>query len=188
MVSKSILNFRLEGAKQDDLRPDCYAGPHSRRNSRHAASAQTDAPNQDEPGQAKPKTISPGKSGASVKEINEEYNRQLVGLEKQRLERLQQLALSQAPKDADETYELIFRLAISNNLFREAEPAAQQAIKGATVSPLVIFLAQTVDIIASADQGNFDDSLAELRRLFDSQSGATNQAGVPSQRSIRGLS
>ena len=67
--------------------------------------------------------------GASVQAIDEDYNRQLLELEKQRLERLSRLAARQPPKDADETYELLFRLAITNNLFREAEPAAQQVIK-----------------------------------------------------------
>jgi thiol-disulfide isomerase/thioredoxin len=144
------------------------------------ASGRADTPKQDEPGQSKPKVINPSGGGASIEAIHEEYNRQLLQLEKQRLERLRQLAARQAPKDADGTYELLFRLAISNNLFREAEPAAQQVIKGATVSPLVSFLAQTVDIIASADQGNFDDSLSELRRLFDSQSGRNRPAkGAP---------
>ena len=125
---------------------------------------------QDEPAQPKPKVLNAGNGRASVQAIDEEYNRQLLELEKQRLAKLAGLAAKQPQKDAQETYELLFRLAISNNLFREAEPVAQQVIKSGTAAPLVGILAQTIDIIASADRGNFDESLAELRRVIESQS------------------
>jgi peroxiredoxin len=145
------------------------------------------APEQDEPALPNPKVISQN-GAASVQAIHDEYNRQLVQLEKQRLNRLGQLAARQTPKDADETYEALFRLAIAGNLCREAEPAAQQVIKGAKASPLVSFLAQTVDILASADQGNFDDSLSELRRLFDSQSSVKQPGqGAPAMLDTRAL-
>ncbi len=89
----------------------------------------------------------------------------LLQIEKQRLERLGQLAASQSPQDAAETYEMLFRLAIANNLFAEAEPAARQILKGTIrPSPTVHFLAQTIKIIAAADRGAYDESLAELRR------------------------
>ena len=70
----------------------------------------------------------------------------------------------QSPQEAAETYEQLFRLAIANNLFREAEPAAEQVLKSPASSPPVVqFLARTIDIIASADRGAYDESLAELR-------------------------
>ncbi len=134
----------------------------------HPGSARPLTPKQEQEDQAKPKVIVPGAGGGSVQEIDEDYNRQLLQLERQRLERLSRLAAQQPPKDAEATYELLFRVAISNNLFREAEPAAQQVIKRGTSAPLVSFLAHTVDIIASADLGNFDESLAELRRVIES--------------------
>ena len=93
------------------------------------------SPNQDDPAQPKPKVLSPGGAGASLQSINDDYNRQLLQLERQRLERLGQLAARQSPKDAAETYEQMFRLAIANNLFREAEPAAKQALKSSSTSP-----------------------------------------------------
>jgi thiol-disulfide isomerase/thioredoxin len=128
-------------------------------------------PDQDEPADARPKVLSPGGAGASLRSINEDYARQLLQLERQRLERLAHLASRQAPKEAAETYEQLFRLAIANNLFREAEPAAQTVLKSAGGSPPIIqFLARTIDIIASADRGNYDESLAELRALIDAKS------------------
>jgi len=135
--------------------------------SSQAARGRADLPNQDDPAQPKPKVLSPGGAGATLQSINDDYNRQLLQLERQRLERLGQLAARQAAKDADETYERLFRLAVANNLFREAEPAAQQALKSSNTSPVVVFLARTIDIIASADRGAYDESVTELRGLLD---------------------
>jgi len=133
-----------------------------------AARGQAGSPNQDDPAGSKPKVLSPGGAGASLRSLNEDYARQLLQLERQRLERLAQLASRQSPKEAAETYEQLFRLAIANNLFREAEPAAKQVLKSAGGSPPVIqFLARTIDIIASADRGDYDESLADLRTLIE---------------------
>jgi peroxiredoxin len=152
------------------------------------ASVRLGALAQDEPAQPRPKVLNAGNGGASVQAIDEEYNRQLLELEKQRLAKLAQLAAQQPQKDSQETYELLFRLAISNNLFREAEPVAQQVIKSGTAAPLVGILAQTIDIIASADRGNFDESLAELRRVIESQSEHGRPAqGAPAAIDTRAL-
>ncbi len=100
----------------------------------------------------------------TLQSINEDYNRQLLQIERRRLERLGQLAALQAPKDANETFEILFRLAIANNLFAEAEPAADRVLRaGNNESPVVLFLAQTINIIATADRGAYDESLADLR-------------------------
>jgi peroxiredoxin len=131
-----------------------------------AARGQAAATNQDDPTQTKPKVLSLGGAGSTIQSINDDYNRQLLELERQRLERLGQLAARQSPQDADATYESLFRLAIAHNLFREAEPSAHEALKSSSRSPVVLFLAQTIDVIASADKGAFDESLAELRRLL----------------------
>jgi thiol-disulfide isomerase/thioredoxin len=105
--------------------------------------------------------------GETLQTINDDYNHQLVQLERQRLERLAQLAARQTPKDAAETYEILFRLAIVNNLFAEAEPAADGILKTAsTPSPAVLFLARTINLIATADRGAYDESLADLRRAI----------------------
>jgi len=149
------------------------------------------APQQQEQPQelARPKIITPGAAaGASLQTIDEDYNRQLLALEKQRIERLRQLAATQPARDAEATYDLLFRVAINNNLFNEAEPVAQQVIKSGTASPVVTFLAHTIDIIASADRGNFDESLAELRTVIDSQAERNRPAqGAPPSIDIRAL-
>jgi peroxiredoxin len=126
---------------------------------------------QDEPPQRKQRGYRRALAGETLHSINDDYNRQLLQLERQRLERLGQLAGHQPPTDAAATYEMLFRLAIANNLFREAEPAAEEVLKPArSSSPVVQFLAQTINIIAEADRGAFQESLANLRKVIGSGS------------------
>ncbi len=104
--------------------------------------------------------------GETLQSINDDYNRQLLQIERQRLDRLAKLAEHQAPRDAAETYEMLFRLAIANNLFGEADSAADHVLKSPSPpSPVVRFLAETINLIAAADRGAYDESLADLRRL-----------------------
>jgi peroxiredoxin len=136
---------------------------------------------QDEPGQPRTKVTKVNRpAGETLESINDDYNRQLLRLEQQRLERLGQLAARQPPRDAAETYETLFRLAIANNLFREAEPAAEQVLKStARPEPIVHFLAQTINIIAEADRGAYDESLASLRRVIGETSRRPRPAEAP---------
>jgi peroxiredoxin len=149
-----------------------------------AARGRANFPSQDDPAVAKPKVVRPIVAGGSLQSIHEDYARQLLELERQRLERLRQLASHQPANEAAETYEQLFRLAIANDLFREAEPAALEVLKSASVSPPVIqFLARTIDIIASADRGAYDESLADLHTLIEpgskgTQPGATVSAAL----------
>jgi thiol-disulfide isomerase/thioredoxin len=132
---------------------------------------QGESPRQDDPASAKPKVVRQVIPAASLQAINDDYARQLLDLERQRLERLGQLAARQSPKEAVETYEELFRVAVANNLFREAEPAAHRVLKSASpMPPVVVFLARTIDIVASADRGAYDESLADLRTAIESDS------------------
>ena len=129
------------------------------------------SPRQDDPATIKPKVVRQVIPAASLQAINDDYARQLLDLERQRLERLGQLAARQSPKEAVETYEELLRVALANNLFREAEPAAHDVLKSVSpMPPVVVFLARTIDIVASADRGAYDESLADLRAVIESGS------------------
>jgi thiol-disulfide isomerase/thioredoxin len=119
-------------------------------------------------------------TGETLQSINDDYNRQLLQLERQRLDRLDRLAASQPPDQAAETYETLFRLAIANNLFAEADSAADRVLKspGGTI-PVVRFLAETINLIAAADRGAYGESLADLRRLVGAGK-ARGPAAAPS--------
>jgi thiol-disulfide isomerase/thioredoxin len=134
----------------------------------HAALCPADSQTADEPANPKPKVIGQAGAGTSLQSIHEDYARQLLLLERQRLDRLGQLAARQAPTEAAKTYEQLFRLAIANNLFTDAEAAANEALKPPNAAPPVVqFLAHTIDLIASVDRGDFDSSTAKLRSLIE---------------------
>jgi thiol-disulfide isomerase/thioredoxin len=102
-------------------------------------------------------------TGDSVQKIAEDYHRQLIDLDRRRLDRLTRLAASQQPAEAAATYEQLLRLAIEGNLFREAEPAALAVIDKGSRSAATVALAHLVKIIAECDRGAYEQSLESLR-------------------------
>ena len=59
-----------------------------------------------------------------------------MDLERQRLERLGQLASVQPKDQAEATYQDYFRLAIAKGLYAEAEPVAERLIRDGDIAPL----------------------------------------------------
>jgi thiol-disulfide isomerase/thioredoxin len=122
-----------------------------------------------------------GEAGAvsdPIRAIDEEYSRQVLELGRRRLEQLSQLAARQQPADAAATFERLFRLAITDDLFRDAEVAAATVIERGTSSATTSALAYFVKIIAEADRGAFQDSLKTLRQAV-LESTAERPAGAP---------
>lgn len=113
-----------------------------------------------------------------IKAIDDEYDRQMLGLERRRIERLAQLAARQKPADAAATYERLFRLAVAANLFADAETAAKAVLDAGSPSPVALGLACTVKIIAEVDRGATEQSLETLRRAIADREKAAN-AGAP---------
>ncbi len=106
----------------------------------------------------------PNMVDAELQAIDENYERQLLQLEKRRLEELGRLAATQTPEQAAATYERLFRLAISGDLFRDAEGPAGKVLEQGTPSPTTHALAHLVKVVALVDRGVFDQSLQSLRK------------------------
>jgi thiol-disulfide isomerase/thioredoxin len=102
----------------------------------------------------------------SAQAIDDEYNRQVLELGRRRLEQLAQLAAGQQPAEAAATYERLFRLAIADDLFTTAEPAAGKVLEQGTPSVATNALAHFVKVIALADRGAFDQSLESLKQAI----------------------
>ena len=111
---------------------------------------------------------SSGPAGAveTIQSIDDAYNRQLLQIERQRLEQLGLLAARQQPALAAATYERLFRLAIAGDLFRDAEAAAAKVVEQGTPSTTTDALAHLVKIIAEVERGAFEQSLQSLRRAI----------------------
>ena len=100
--------------------------------------------------------------GPTIESINLIYERELMKLERLRLEHLGQLALSQPKDQANITFDAYFRLAIAKGLYVEADPIAARLIRGQASSPSIAWLAHLVHIVAEADRGAYDKSLEAL--------------------------
>jgi thiol-disulfide isomerase/thioredoxin len=114
----------------------------------------------------------------SVQAINDDYDRKLLRLDRDRLERLARLAARQKPADAASTYEQLFRLGIAGNLFRDVEAAADAVVKDGSPSPTTLALAHLTRVIARADRGAYDESLDCLRQVL-AQRESDRHAGGP---------
>ncbi len=108
----------------------------------------------------------------SVKSITDDYDRKLLALERERLERLDRLAGRQNPAEAAATYEQLFRLAIGANLFRDAEPAVLKVLSAGSPAAITRALAHVVKIIAEADRGAYEQSLASLKTAMSASENA----------------
>jgi thiol-disulfide isomerase/thioredoxin len=111
-----------------------------------------------------PKAAGPARADKNIQAIDDDYDRQLLQLDRSRLERLGLLAAKQQPDEAAATYERLFRLAIAGNLFVDAEAAANNVIKHGTPSRSTNALAHFIKIIAEADRGAYEQSLQSLRQ------------------------
>ena len=95
-----------------------------------------------------------------VEAIDREFQRDLIQLERRRLERLAELAARQPKVEAEKTYEVYLSSAAGRELFKEAEPIAEKVLKDGDASPRVLYLAHAVNIIAEVRRGDFEASLA----------------------------
>ena len=138
----------------------------------------TQANAQDQPEAPAPKVRLRAPYPDSLKAINDDFDRQLLQLERGRLDRLSRLAQHQRPAEAAATYEQLFRLAIASNLFQEAGPAAASVVQAGSPAPTTVALAHLVKIIAEADRGMHEQSLETLKQAFGTAQNAA-AAGRP---------
>ena len=98
----------------------------------------------------------------SLSELRETYARRQEKLEKDRVADLNDLAARETGAEAEATYQELFQLAMARNQYESAEAAAHryQSLKGG--DRRTKSLATLIIIIAHADRGEYDRSLAEL--------------------------
>ena len=116
---------------------------------------------------AKPSSINvtgSAKADLELQAIDDDYFRQLLQLDQRRPEQLDGLASRRTAAEAAATYERLFRLAITGDLFKDAEAAASKVIEQGTPSHATNALAYLVKIIAEVDRGAFEQSVRSLRQ------------------------
>jgi thiol-disulfide isomerase/thioredoxin len=103
-----------------------------------------------------------GRVGASIEAINAEYERELLQIERRRVEALGRLAFSQPKDQAAPAFDACFRLAIAKNLYADAAPFALKVIQSDDPASGVTWLAHLVHIVGEADRGAYVESLKAL--------------------------
>jgi len=98
----------------------------------------------------------------SLAAIDAEFDQGLRRLETIRLQRIGELAASKTGAEAEALHETYFRLAITGNLYDQAEKTAENVIQSPGGSARVAMLAHLVNIIAEANRGEFPESLHDL--------------------------
>jgi thiol-disulfide isomerase/thioredoxin len=141
-----------------------------------------------QPERPSPKVLRPDAPQENVQTINDDYNQELLHLERRRLERLGRLAARQNPAEAAATYETLFRLAIAGDLFRDAEPAAKTVLSRGSPSVVARGLAHLVKIIAEADRGAYEQSMESLRQAVAARekaaAGGAPRAALPTDEVV----
>jgi thiol-disulfide isomerase/thioredoxin len=118
----------------------------------------------------------------TLETINSDFDRGVAELERRRLEQLARLAAGQGKVEAGKTYEEYFRLVIANGLYREAEPMAERLMNAGGMSPEVGALAVLVNIIAEADRGAYEESVASIAAAIEAgrrDNGEADKVAVP---------
>lgn len=120
-----------------------------------------------------PKADAPG----TVAAIDEDFERKLIGLERQRLEQLAKLAASQPAAQSAATYEAYFERALDSRLYRDAESVAERLLKDRDVPPYVLYLAEATNILAEVERGDFKQSVESLKAAIQASKGADDEVG-----------
>lgn len=115
----------------------------------------------------------------SLEAIDAEFARQLLELERDRMERLGKLAAAKTGDEANRVYAAYFGAAIANDLYAEAEPTALKVTKSTDASPDVALQAYLVKIVAEAERGAFSESQKSLLAAIKQRNGDGALAAMP---------
>jgi peroxiredoxin len=147
-----------------------------------AAMVPVRAGGQDQAERPTSKIIRVARADDPVQAIDAEFNRQVLELGRRRLEQLARLAARQTPADAAATYERLFRLAMADDLFRDAAAPAASVLEQGTPSAATNALAHLVKIIAETDRGAFEESLKSFSQAVTEST--AERAATPARAAL----
>jgi thiol-disulfide isomerase/thioredoxin len=108
----------------------------------------------------------------SLSELNAYYKKQADELDRRKLLDLAALAARSKGAEAETAFRGAFDLAVAKGLYGAAEPAAREYLTRESGSPQSQALAASITLIARADRGEYDQSLADLERFLNSRAAA----------------
>jgi thiol-disulfide isomerase/thioredoxin len=98
--------------------------------------------------------------------LNAEHSKKLAELERGRIAGLTALAAKSKGEESELAYRELFEVAVANNLFSEALPAAEARLTREGGDPAVRALALLVNTIARIDRGDHDKAIKDLSVAF----------------------
>jgi thiol-disulfide isomerase/thioredoxin len=122
------------------------------------------------------------KAYSSLADLEASYERQLTDLERRKLADLVVLAGRLNGIEAESAFRAAFDLSVARGLYAEAEPSARAYLARKKGEPETQALAASVILVAHAERGEFERSLAELKQFLDSRAAAP----VPDDRRLPG--
>ena len=102
----------------------------------------------------------------SLAELDAHYRQQAEELDRRRLLDMAALAGRLADMEAEMAYRAVFDMAVARGFFNTAEPAARAYLLCEEGEPQSQALAAMISLIARADRGEYDRSLADLEEFL----------------------
>jgi peroxiredoxin len=103
----------------------------------------------------------------SLAELDAHYRQQAEELDRRKLLDMAALAGRSNGMEAEMAYRAVFDLAVDRGFFNAAEPAARAYLSREEGSPQSQALAAMISLIAQADRGEYDRSLADLEGFLN---------------------
>ena len=113
----------------------------------------------------------------SLAELDAHYRQQADELDRRKLLDMAALAGRLTGMEAEEAYRAVFDMAVARSLFNAAEPAARAYLSREGGPPQSQALAATITLIARADRGEYDRSLADLVGVHQEPRGGPDPRG-----------
>jgi peroxiredoxin len=131
------------------------------------------------PAKESAKPVGKGASATDALEsIHETYDRELLNAGRRHLGRLAALAATQKKEEAEETYGIYLRFAITGNLSADAESVAERLIQAGDSSPRLLALAQLVNLFGEVNRAKYQESLDSLVAALRENKAAAGQKTV----------
>jgi thiol-disulfide isomerase/thioredoxin len=113
-----------------------------------------------------------GQAFNTLAELEAAYEKQAAELRRQKLADLAALGARQTGVESERAYRAAFDLAVGSGLYQEAESAARAYLAKEEGDAATHALAGSIVVVAHADRGQFDQSLAELKGFLDRKAAA----------------
>jgi len=112
----------------------------------------------------------------SLAELNAHFEKEAVRLQASRIESLAKLAATAGGEEAESAYHTLFDLAVALGRFADAEPAARAYLGREQGEPENYALAASIDLIARAGRGEYDQCRADLEDFLKRRAAASDKS------------